>query len=313
MGSFLYSLNMGHNDFRTQIMTVEDLLHRYSRTFEMNSGLSFRRPGVVQASRIIESVLLGMPQPMFYVDDSNSEWVVIEGGEHMYAYVSFCMKGMELSSLYFKKLQYEGRRFYELSPLAKSNLLNTRIVVNVLNPGLTTHERFGIYMCLKSRADSASLRWCRSIIFKEEYQWIKDLAKDVSQSPRRVVLENTICHMLVGCDYKRFLNENGRIHLDVAANFQMEMVYGQQLVQTIRDDFDKILRAYLAGVSYSIISPIDDVCLVVNYHLYKLDGNLGSIMGRGKIRQKVLPFLRSLKDDSAETFCMVIDSILKSI
>ena len=93
-----YSINIGYNDFRTQIMTVEDLLYRFNETDATTSVAQFRRPTQAQSSRIIESVLLGMPQPMLYIDDTNEERVVIEGAERMYAYYAFCKKSLQLSS-----------------------------------------------------------------------------------------------------------------------------------------------------------------------------------------------------------------------
>ena len=213
-----YSINIGYNDFRTQIITVEDLLYRFNETDATTSVAQFRRPTQAQSSRIIESVLLGMPQPMLYIDDTNEERVVIEGAEHIYAYYAFCKKSLQLSSLYFKKDQYEGRTFSELSPLAQSNILNTKITVNVLNPGLTPHERFGIYLCLKSRIDATSLQWCRTKIFGKKYQWIRNLAKSVSMMRRTESIESLICYMLVGKYYHLFLKGGGLTQIDAAAN-----------------------------------------------------------------------------------------------
>lgn len=308
MDSIDYRVNFGHNDFRTQIMTVEDLLLRYGKSDTLSSALSFRKPTVAQSSRIIESVLLGMPQPMIYIDDTNSKGVIIEGAEHLYAYYSFCNNGMELSSLYFRMLQYEGKSFSGMSPLAQSNILNTRIIVNVVNPGLTPHERFGIYMCLKSRADATSLRWCRSMIFEKEYQWIKELAKDVSRSKRTEALENSICYMLVGSYYELFLNGEDRNHIDVAANFLMEMVYKRGLIPSLRDDFRRVLEEYFTlSPIRPIVSPIDGFILSVNYHLYKLNGK-SNIMKRPKAL-----VLSLVTIDSAEAFSRAIDRTLKQM
>lgn len=310
MNSIDYSVNMGHNDFRTQIMTVEDLLYRFDETDATNSVSLFRRPTVAQSSRIIESVLLGMPQPMLYIDDTNSEWIVIEGAEHMFAYYSFCRKDMKLSSLYFKMNQYEGQRFYELSPLAQSNILNTKITVNVVNPGLTPHERFGIYMCLKTRIDATSLYWCRSKIFKNEYQWVRDLAKEVSGQKRTESLENIICYMLVGCYYKSFLNSSGRNHIDAVANRLLEKVYGEHLETTMYGDFKTVLNAYMTFPKKYVAQPkAIGVYLSVFYHLYKLRGNLSDIK-RWNVHLEMRPKLLFRTDDSAEVFCESVDDIL---
>lgn len=311
---FEYSLDMGHNDFRTQILTVEELISRFNETDATNSVSVFNRPSAAQSSRIIESVLLGMPQPIVYIDDSNSERVVIEGANHLYAYWSFCRNELKLSSLYFKKQQYEGRFFYDLSPLAQSNILNTKITVNVLNPGLTPHERFGVYLCLKSRIDSASLRWCRSKIYPTEYQWIRDLAKELLPPPNRTeTLESIICYMLVGHYYDLFLEGNSLNQIDAVANRLMEHVYYENLVEEISKEIRMVLEDYIkdfpwrarpakaSGLFFSVVSALYRGSHPVRKIKYEdiYDSSFGSVVyGR---------------DDSAEAFCRAVSEMLKKI
>lgn len=308
-----YNVHIGYNDFRTQIMTVEDLLHRFNETDATNSVTSFRRPTQAQSSRIIESVLLGMPQPVLYIDDTNEEQVVIEGAEHMYAYYAFCKKGLRLSSLYFKKDQYEGRTFPELSPLAQSNILNTKITVNVLNPGLTTHERFGIYLCLKSRIDATSLQWCRSKIFGKEYQWVRNLAKNVSKTKRTESVESMICYMLVGKYYEMFLDGDRLTQIDAAANLIMEQVYNGGFEGGIVDDFRRELNSFMDQKRRSIMQPkLVALYLSVLYIISKEKGIRNraekSFNEEGRQYNALLR-----KDDSAEAFCRAIKEILTRI
>ena len=308
-----YSVNIGYNDFRTQIMTVEDLLYRFNETDATTSVALFRRPTQAQSSRIIESVLLGMPQPMLYIDDSNEEQVVIEGAERMYAYYAFCKKGLRLSSLYFKKNQYEGRKFPDLSPLAQSNILNTKITVNVLNPGLTPHERFGIYLCLKSRIDATSLQWCRTKIFGRKYQWIRDLARSVSIMRRTETIESLICYMLVGKYYQLFLKDGGLTQIDAAANLIMEQVYDGGFESGIKDDFRQVLISYFEQRRHIIIRPkAVALYLLVLYNLYKENGNSNKVKKFfNEEGRRYYALLRT--DDSAETFSRVIAEILTRI
>lgn len=308
-----YSVNIGYNDFRTQIMTVEDLLYRFNETDATTSVSLFRRPTQAQSSRIIESVLLGMPQPMLYIDDTNDERVVIEGAEHMYAYYAFCKKGLRLSSLYFKKNQYEGRNFSELSPLAQSNILNTKITVNVLNPGLTPHERFGIYLCLKSRIDATSLQWCRTKIFGKKYQWIRVLARSVSMTRRTETIESLVCYLLVGKYYQLFLKGNGLTQIDAAANLIMEKVYDGAFEGGIADDFRPVLINFLEQKRRIIIRP-----KVVALYLSALYYLKNDRVGRNRLDKlfneegrRYNMLLQS--DDSAEAFSRAITEILTRI
>lgn len=308
-----YSVNIGYNDFRTQIMTVEDLLYRFNETDATTSVSLFRRPTQAQSSRIIESVLLGMPQPMLYIDDTNEEQVVMEGAEHMYAYYAFCKKGLRLSSLYFKKNQYEGRIFSELSPLAQSNILNTKITVNVLNPGLTPHERFGIYLCLKSRIDATSLQWCRTKIFGKKYQWIRELARCVSMTRRTETIESLVCYLLVGKYYQLFLKDDGLTQIDAAANLIMEKVYDGAFEGGIADDFRPVLIKFMEQKRGIIIQPkVIALYLSVLYNLYRENGN--SKKAEKFFKEEGRRYYALLRtDDSAETFSRVVAEILTRI
>ena len=308
-----YSVNIGYNDFRTQIMTVEDLLYRFNETDATTSVSLFRRPTQAQSSRIIESVLLGMPQPMLYIDDTNEEQVVIEGAERMYAYYAFCKKGLRLSSLYFKKDQYEGRSFPDLSPLAQSNILNTKITVNVLNPGLTPHERFGIYLCLKSRIDATSLQWCRTKIFGRKYQWIRDLARSVSMTRRTETIESLICYLLVGKYNQLFLKDGRQTQIDAAANLIMEHVYDGGFESGIKDDFRQLLISFFKQRRQIIIRPkVVALYLSVLYNLYEENGNSKKAEKFfNEDGRRYYALLRT--DDSAETFSRVIAEILTRI
>lgn len=308
-----YSVNIGYNDFRTQIMTVEDLLYRFNETDATNSVTSFRRPTQAQSSRIIESVLLGMPQPVLYIDDTNEEQVVIEGAEHMYAYYAFCKKGLRLSSLYFKKDQYEGRTFPELSPLAQSNILNTKITVNVLNSGLTSHERFGIYLCLKSRIDATSLQWCRTKIFGKKYQWVRNLAKSVSVTKRTETVESMICYMLVGKYYEMFLEGDRLTQIDAAANLIMEQVYDGAFEGAIADDLRSVLIYFLEQKRRIIIRP-KVVALYLSALYYLKNDRVGRNRLDKLFNEKGRRYNMLLQsDDSAEAFSRAITEILTRI
>lgn len=232
-----YISDIRYNDFRRQIMTVAEVVENWVRLEggrrKWTSGYSYSE----QRSRIIETLLIGMPQQPIFIDDTGCEWNVIDGEERVKAYVEFCTGRLKLTSLYFKMSQYEGKTIDELSMLAQKNILNTEIAVNVLNPGLSRQERFGIYACLKSRLDSDTLSACRKKIFTPNYDEIVNLAKIIhgrmKVQKKTTVLENEICHLLVAIDYNAADFYENRYHIDVAANAVLE-----------REDFPQFLKRY---------------------------------------------------------------------
>lgn len=212
-----------------------------------------------QRSRIIETLLIGMPQQPIFVDDTEYEWNVIDGEERVKAYLAFCTGRLKLTSLYFKMSQYEGKTFDDLSLLAQKNILNTEITVNVLNPGMSCQERFGIYACLKPRLDSDTLSACRKRIYAPNYGEIVNLAKRILQvlhiQRRTSVLENEICHLLIAIENKSSDYQDNRYHIDVAANAILERDDFQQFFFCHADKIAETMEKTLTvgrGIRYSI-------------------------------------------------------------
>lgn len=235
-------------------MTVEEVVKKWEqygttrRTTFVNHSYSEQR------SRIIETLLIGMPQQPIFVDDTEYGWNVIDGEERVKAYYDFCTGRLKLTSLYFKMNQYEGKTIDDLSILARKNILNTEIVVNVLNPGLSRQERFGIYACLKPRLDSDTLSACRKKIFAPNYEGVINLAKDIQRGMnifrRTTVLENEICHLLVAIDFKSSDFHEGRYHIDVAANAILEREDFPQLFKQNEQKIAETLRKTLQNGRY---------------------------------------------------------------
>lgn len=233
---------IGYSDFRTQIMTIKELINlwEYHNMTSRESATFFISRA--QRSRYVEAVLIGMPLQSVYVDDSTNEWLYISGGERVQSYVEFCKNVYPLSSLYFKDEMYGDLYFYQLSNLAKQKILNTQIQIFVLNPGLTRHERFGIYLCLKPRLDTETLKSCRKKIYPEHYYLVEDIAKDIIMNrglhtrSSNAYLENEICHLLAIINYRVFVDCDNKISIDYATNELLEDEEIVNLVGVFRQD-----------------------------------------------------------------------------
>lgn len=309
-----YSANLRYDDFRTQIMSVEELLYHCNESKYATIFKNGYRTSIEKRSRLVEALLLSMPQQPIFIDDAEQKWIVIDGIGRMEAIYSFCCEGMQLKSLFFTMDRYEGRTFASLSPFEKSKILSTKIVVHVLNPGLSQQERFGIYICLKSRIDSATLKWCRSRIYGEKYEFIENLAREINESlPKRLhrtdTIENRICHLLVGIDYKSFLQKNEYHHIDAVANSFLSL-----------SDFQSVIEKYYIGIKETLretcqlskgVIPANCESLYDSVFFHKRQ--LGSV----DLFRENLPIIRVKRrngfNDSAEFFCELIDIILGKI
>lgn len=314
-----YTVNIQYDDFRTQIMSVEELLRHCDKVGFPRMMANARRISAGQRSRIVEALLLGVPQQPLFVDDTEQKWMVIDGAARMDAIYSFCRSGMPLTSLFFKMDKYEGKTFDSLSLFERTKLLNTKIVVHALNPGISPQERFGIYICLKPRIDAAALKWCRSRIFVEPYRLVEELAEKIGESlplrPNRTdAIENRICHLLVGSGYRHFLDSHTNHHMDAVVNsllgssdFPLRM---KELSAGIEDTLKVTCRLPASELPVRYRSLYDSVF----YHV-RSSGIADSF------QEKFWQLLEQGRDsvgfsrpeDSAENLCDKINEILKQI
>lgn len=315
---FEYISDIGYNDFRIQIMSVQDILFHCKEVGFWQNMKGVRRASLDQRSRIVESILLGIPQPPVYVDDTDMQWTIVYGYERIDALYSFCISGMALSSLYFKMDQYEGRTFSSLSPLERNKILNTKITVNVINPGLSRQERFGVYLCLRNSTDTSVLRWCRKKIYPYEYTFIERLAGELVKHRNLSIyfprIENYICHLLVGINYDKFMKSDKKHNLDAAVNAIIE---SYDFEDFIKDKAEDILRAFddldfrqLRSVASNMM--IDSLFLAVRYHMRNLDMRFEIPYEKFYDICRSIPQLRDM-DDSAESFCSSIGLLLQKV
>lgn len=236
----------------------------------------------------------------------------------MDAIYSFCRAGMPLTSLFFKMDRYEGRTFDLLSPFEKSKILNTKIVIHVLNPGLTPQERFGIYICLKPRIDSATLKWCRSRIYTEQYELIENLAKRIKESlplmfNRTESLENRICHLIVGIQYELFLNLSKNLHIDAAVNSILGLSDFPTQIEALFEGIEETLKVTCQLSSRELAVQYQSLYDSVFYHMRNSD-SVGLLQDDFRQLLKDIRYYQMKgSKDSTKNFCNKIHIILNNI
>lgn len=113
-----YPLNPETVRVSSKSMTVESVLKRI-KNGKINLALGFQRQSNtwdnVAQSRLIESILLGIFLPAFYIDATNDdEWNVVDGLQRLTTFKTFIIEqDLELTGLeYFVNLS--GKRFDNL-------------------------------------------------------------------------------------------------------------------------------------------------------------------------------------------------------
>jgi hypothetical protein len=133
----------------------------------------------IQKSRFIESLMIKLPIPMFYLDGTIKPWRVIDGLQRLNTIVSFLSNEFKLKSLeylekdcedlYFKDEQFPG--------FLKERILNAELTAYVISPGTPEDVKYNIFQRINTGGLKLNGQEIRNAIFKgKPVQFTKELA-----------------------------------------------------------------------------------------------------------------------------------------
>ncbi|MCY4637712.1 MAG: DUF262 domain-containing protein [Acidobacteria bacterium] len=133
---------------RTVTIVVDQLVSRL-RHDALDLAPDFQRmSGIwkpVNKSRLIESLLLRIPIPVFYVAaDEEENWDVVDGVQRMSTMCDYVMGKFSLTGLEYRD-EFNGKRYDELPRAMQRRISETQIVVNVIEPGTPAEVMFNIF------------------------------------------------------------------------------------------------------------------------------------------------------------------------
>ncbi|WP_312393914.1 DUF262 domain-containing protein [Chryseobacterium sp.] len=100
---------------------------------------------IKQKSRLVESIIMRIPLPIFYFDGSEIPWKVIDGLHRLTTLFSYIfLEDWELRELEFLT-EFEGRRFSELPFKYQRAIRQSTIEAYVINPGTPNHVKLNIF------------------------------------------------------------------------------------------------------------------------------------------------------------------------
>ena len=133
---------------RTINVVVDQIVSRIEHD-EIDLAPEFQRMAGIwkdrQKSRLIESLLLRIPIPVFYVAaDENEAWSVVDGLQRTSTIYGYVKGDFSLTQLeYLTKL--EGRSYDQLPRPMQRRIRETQLVVNVIEPGTPEEVMFNIF------------------------------------------------------------------------------------------------------------------------------------------------------------------------
>lgn len=130
-------------------------------------------------SLFIESLMIKMPIPMFYLDGTQKPWRVIDGLQRLNTIVGFINNKYALKSLEFLNKECDGLYFNDtrFPGYLRDRILNAELTAYVVNPGTPEDVKYNIFQRINTGGLRLNGQEIRNAIFKgKPVQFTKDLA-----------------------------------------------------------------------------------------------------------------------------------------
>ncbi|MEQ8996609.1 MAG: DUF262 domain-containing protein [Coleofasciculus sp. B1-GNL1-01] len=241
----------------TRQPTIEQLLRRIDQK-ALNLAPKFQRQADIWKpdvkSRLIESILIRIPLPAFYVDATDEDnWLVVDGLQRLFALKEFVNDNkLTLSGLeYLNNL--EGKRYEQLIPRYQRRILETQPTVYLIQSGTPPEVKYNIFKRINTGGTPLSPQEIRHALNPgQATEFLAELAKmqefkqivDLSDSKKsrmddREFVLGFLAYTLTS--YKNY-EEGNRDEFLSEALFKINKLTNQELA-SIKDKFKKAMIA----------------------------------------------------------------------
>lgn len=133
---------------RTANVVVDQLASRVKHG-EIDLAPEFQRMSGIwndqRKSRLIESLLLRIPIPVFYVAaDRQENWAVVDGVQRISTIFNYMTGEFPLKQLEYRD-EFNGKRYAELPRAMQRRIGETQLIMNIIEPGTPPEVMFNIF------------------------------------------------------------------------------------------------------------------------------------------------------------------------
>lgn len=163
--------------------TQMDTLIKRIKNDEIDLKTGFQRRSGIWSnkaqSRLIESMLINIPLPAFYMDATDdSRWLVVDGLQRLTTIRRFAIdEEFALTGLEFLS-DYEGKKFSGLPRSFRRRIEETDIILHLIQPGTPLDVKFDIFRRINTGGEPLSAQEIRHALNQGAVtQWLETLAE----------------------------------------------------------------------------------------------------------------------------------------
>ncbi len=146
---------------------VDRLVKKYDNK-ELNLNPDFQRNEVwkiKQKSRLIESILIKIPIPSFYIDARDeANWIVIDGLQRLSTIIRYIKDEFALKDLEFLK-ELENKKFSQLDRNFQRRIEDFKLTLYLIRPNTPEEIAFNIFIRINTLAEPLSPQEIRHAIY----------------------------------------------------------------------------------------------------------------------------------------------------
>ena len=118
-----------------------------------------------QKSRLIESILIRIPLPIFYIDSRNEDkWVVIDGLQRLTSIFNFIDNDFKLNNLEYLK-DLDGSRFKQLERKFQRRINEFQLLCNLVRPNTPPDIAFNIFQRINTLGTKLEIQEIRNAMY----------------------------------------------------------------------------------------------------------------------------------------------------
>ena len=240
---------------RTVNLLVSQLISRIAHG-EIDLAPDFQRMSGIwnakQKSRLIESLLLRIPLPVFYVAaDEDDDWLVVDGIQRMTTINDYVTGKFDLGNLEYLT-PFNGSKCQDLPRPMQRRIDETQLVINVIEPGTPPKVMFNVFLRINTGGLTLNGQEIRHALHPGPVrEYLKGLAEsgeflkatNNSISPRRMADRECVLRFLAFHvePWENYADNNLDGYLGMTMDKLNEMSDGER--QSIAEQFAKAMRA----------------------------------------------------------------------